>query len=210
MTLADLRKDYRLKRLHEGDLEQDPTDQFKAWLDEALGAQVLEPNAMTLATVSAAGRPSARTVLLKGLDEAGFVFHTNYQSRKAAELEANPYAALVFTWLELERQVRVEGAVSKISREASEAYFRNRPRGSQLGAWVSRQSSVIAGYEVLEEALAALERRFPDEVPLPPFWGGYRLKPDAVEFWQGRPNRLHDRLRYERQDEGWEIRRLAP
>lgn len=210
MTLADLRRHYSLKRLRKDELEQDPVRQFRRWLDEALAAQVLEPNAMTLATVGEDGRPSARTVLLKGLDEAGFVFYTNYESRKAADLSANPHAALVFTWLELERQVRVEGTVSKVSRDESEAYFRSRPRGSQLGAWVSRQSAVIAGYEVLEEALAALEKRYPDEVPLPPFWGGYRVRPDVVEFWQGRPNRLHDRFRYTRDEEGWQLVRLAP
>lgn len=209
-ALAALRKEYSLTRLHEDGLEKDPIRQFESWLREALQAQVLEPNAMTLATVDASGRPSARTVLLKGLSEQGFVFYTNYESRKAQDLAANPQAALVFTWLELERQVRVEGEVRKVSREDSEAYFRSRPRGSQLGAWVSAQSRVIAGYGVLEEALATLAARFPGEVPLPPFWGGYRLEPAAVEFWQGRPNRLHDRFRYTRGETGWKAVRLAP
>jgi pyridoxamine 5'-phosphate oxidase len=214
MTLAELRRHYRLETLNKADLEADPIRQFESWLNDAVNAQTLEPNAMTLATADASGKPSARTVLLKGLDARGFVFYTNYESRKARELDANPYAALVFNWLLLERQVRVEGSVVKVSREESEAYFKSRPLGSRLGAWASRQSRVIAGHEVLQEELARLKARYPDgEVPLPPFWGGYRLRPVTIEFWQGRPDRLHDRFRYSRQgdaDGDWTLARLAP
>jgi pyridoxamine 5'-phosphate oxidase len=166
---------------------------------------------MTLATADAAGRPSARMVLLKGFDERGFVFYTNYGSRKAGELDANPAAALVFWWPPLQRQVRVEGNVERVSREESEAYFRTRPLGSQLGAWASAQSQVIAGRAELERRLEELTARYGDgDVPLPPFWGGYRIRPEVVEFWQNRPNRLHDRLRYRRTPTGWTIDRLSP
>jgi pyridoxamine 5'-phosphate oxidase len=167
---------------------------------------------MTLATVDREGRPSARTVLLKGLDGRGFMFFSNYESRKGRQLEANPHAALVFPWLVLERQVIAEGAVTKVAREESETYFHSRPRASQLGAWVSQQSSIIAGRAVLEQSMKALEAKYAgQEVPLPPHWGGWRLLPDTVEFWQGRRSRLHDRLRYRRNKDGdWTIERLAP
>lgn len=211
MSLQDLRRHYALKTLEHADLHPDPIEQFRYWLTEALDAQVLEPNAMTLATADAAGRPSARVVLLKGVDEQGFRFFTNYESRKAQELQSNPYAALAFAWLELERQVRIEGRVARVSREESEVYFQSRPHASQLGAWVSRQSEPIDGREVLEERFEALRAQYPEgEVPLPPFWGGYLIEPYAIEFWQGRESRLHDRFRYQRQDDAWEITRLAP
>lgn len=211
MSLQDLRRHYALKTLEHSDLHPDPSEQFRFWLAEALDAQVLEPNAMTLATADADGRPSARVVLLKGVDNEGFRFFTNYESRKARELEANPHAALVFVWLELERQVRVEGTVTRLSRAESERYFRSRPHGSQLGAWASPQSARIGGREILEEKLESLESRYHEgEVPLPPFWGGYLVKPHAVEFWQGRASRLHDRFLYRRLADAWEISRLAP
>jgi len=211
MSLADLRKSYTLAGLRRADLAADPMQQFHSWLQQAIGAQLLEPTAMTLATADKAGRSSARVVLLKGLDDRGFVFYTNYESRKARELAENSNASLVFYWAELERQVRVGGTASRISRDESERYFKSRPRGHQLGAWVSTQSEVIAGRAVLEERLKEYERRYPDAVPLPPFWGGYVVAPSEIEFWQGRPNRLHDRFRYTRQKDGlWLIERLAP
>ena len=211
MSIADLRKSYTLAGLRRADLAADPIQQFHSWLQQAIGAQLLEPTAMTLATADKAGRSSARVVLLKGLDDRGFVFYTNYESRKARELLENSNASLVFYWAELERQVRVGGTASRISRDESERYFKSRPRGHQLGAWVSTQSEVIAGRAVLEERLKEYERRYPDAVPLPPFWGGYVVAPSEIEFWQGRPNRLHDRFRYTRQKDGlWLIERLAP
>ncbi len=211
MSLADLRKSYTLAGLRRSDLDPSPFQLFQKWLQQALDGELLEPTAMTLATVDKRGRPSARIVLLKGLDERGFVFYSNYQSRKARELAENSYAALVFYWAELERQVRVTGDVAKISRQESEAYFASRPRGHQLGAWVSTQSDVIPDRGLLESRLQEFERQFPNVVPLPPFWGGYVLWPAEVEFWQGRPNRLHDRFRYAKQPEGrWLIERLAP
>jgi pyridoxamine 5'-phosphate oxidase len=212
-SLADLRKDYSLAGLNEADLAKDPFRQFEKWFQEAQAAKLLEPNAMTLATTGADGRPSARTVLLKGLDGRGFVFYTNHDSRKGRELSHIPRAALVFAWLPLERQVVVEGSVSRVSREESEAYFHSRPRASQLGAWVSQQSGVITGRTVLEDALKALEHKYAGkEVPLPPHWGGFRVSPETVEFWQGRRSRLHDRLRYRREAKGgeWTVERLAP
>ena len=211
MSLADLRKSYTLAGLRRADLAADPIQQFHSWLQQAIGAQLLEPTAMTLATADKAGRSSARVVLLKGLDDRGFVFYTNYESRKARELLENSNASLVFYWAELERQVRVGGTASRISHDESERYFKSRPRGHQLGAWVSTQSEVIAGRAVLEERLKEYERRYPDAVPLPPFWGGYVVAPYEIEFWQGRPDRLHDRFRYTRQKDGlWLIERLAP
>ncbi len=212
MSLADLRKDYSLSGLLEKDLAKDPFRQFEKWFQEAEAAKVIEPNAMTLATVDAEGRPSARTVLLKGLDGRGFVFYTNYESRKGRELAARPRATLVFPWLALERQVIVEGAVTRVSREESAAYFHSRPRASQLGAWASPQSSLIADRATIEEAYKALDKKYAgQEIPLPPFWGGYRLAPETVEFWQGRRSRLHDRLRYRRGAPGgdWLVERLA-
>ena len=211
MTPADLRRDYARAGLTEADAAADPLAQFARWFDEALAAGLPEPNAMTLATATLDGRPSARVVLLKGFDARGFVFFTNRHSRKGRELAANPYAALAFFWPELERQVRVEGAVAPTGDEESDAYFASRPLASRLGAWASSQSEVIAGREVLDRAVEELAARFGGEVPRPPHWGGYRLSPEAVEFWQGRPSRLHDRLRYARRpDGGWRRERLAP
>ena len=211
VTLADLRKDYALAGLGEKDLARDPFRQFEKWFQEAEAARILEPNAMILATATREGRPSARTMLLKGVDGRGFVFYTNYESRKGRELEGNPQATLVFSWLVLERQVIVEGPVTRVAREESEAYFHSRPRASQLGAWGSQQSSIIPGRKGLEDAVKELERKYAgQEVPLPPHWGGWRLAPETVEFWQGRRSRLHDRLRFRRAKDGWTIERLAP
>ena len=211
MTLADLRKDYSLAGLAEKDLARDPFRQFEKWFQEAEAAKIAEPNAMTLATAGRDGRPSARTVLLKGLDGRGFVFYSNYESRKGRELEANAHTTLLFPWVALERQVIVEGAVTKVAREESEAYFHSRPRASQLAAWVAQQSSVIAGRAVLEDSMKALEKKYAgQDVPLPANWGGWRVAPETVEFWQGRRSRLHDRLRYRREKDGWTIERLAP
>jgi pyridoxamine 5'-phosphate oxidase len=211
VTLAELRKDYSLAGLAEKDLARDPFRQFEQWFQEAEAAKIGEPNAMTVATATREGRPSARTMLLKGLDGRGFVFFSNYESRKGRELEANPQVTLVFPWLAIERQVVVEGAVTKVAREESEAYFHSRPRANQLGAWVSQQSAIITGRSVLEESLKTLEQKYAgEEVPVPPHWGGWRLAPVTVEFWQGRRNRLHDRLRYRRVKDGWSIERLAP
>jgi pyridoxamine 5'-phosphate oxidase len=212
MSLADLRKDYSLSGLLEKDLARDPFRQFDKWFQEAEAAKLVEPNAMTLATATKDGRPSARTVLLKGVDGRGFVFYTNYESRKGRELAENARASLLLPWIALERQVIVEGIVSKISREESAAYFHSRPRASQLGAWVSQQSSIITGRAVLEDAMKLLEKKHAGaEIPLPPAWGGYRVVPETVEFWQGRRSRLHDRLRYRREAGGeWIVERLAP
>ncbi len=212
MLISDLRKTYNANGLNESDVDPDPFVQFGRWLQGAVEANLVEPNAMTLATASKDGLPSARLILLKSFDGNGFVFYTNYESQKGRELAENPNAALVFYWAELERQVRIAGTVSKVSREESEAYFNSRPAGSRLGAWASRQSRVISSREILEERLNELTAEYQDrEVPTPPFWGGYRLSPQTFEFWQGRPDRLHDRLRYIRQPEsGWVIERLSP
>ena len=211
MPLADLRTDYSLAGLVEKDLARDPFRQFDRWFQEAEAAKLNEPNAMILATAGADGRPAARTVLLKAVDGRGFVFYTNYESRKGRELAANARATLLFPWLALERQVIVEGAVTRVAREESASYFHSRPRLSQLAAWASAQSSIIAGRSVLEEAMKALEKKYAgQEVPLPPHWGGFRVSPETVEFWQGRRSRLHDRLRFRREADGWIVERLAP
>jgi pyridoxamine 5'-phosphate oxidase len=210
-SVADLRKEYTRDGLRETDAAQGPIEQFHRWFEEALAAGLHEPNAMTLATATSDGRPAARVVLLKGFDERGFVFYTNYEGRKGRELEENPYCALVFYWGELERQVRIEGRAGRVSGEESEAYYRSRPLGSRLGAWVSEQSRPVGDRATLDERLRELEDEYEGrEVPRPPFWGGYRVEPEAIEFWQGRENRLHDRLLYRQSDEGWSIERLQP
>jgi pyridoxamine 5'-phosphate oxidase len=213
MSLESMREEYRLAGLNEETCETNPIVQFERWMNEAQAAHLKEPNAMTLSTATPDGRPSGRVLLLKEVSDLGFVFYTSYISRKARELESNPFAALTFYWPELERQVRVEGRASRVPREQSEGYFRTRPRGSQLGAWASRQSEVIPSRQELEAVLKEVESRYFAlyDVPSPEFWGGYRLLPDSIEFWQGRPNRLHDRLRYRRKDESeWKIDRLSP
>jgi pyridoxamine 5'-phosphate oxidase len=211
LSIADLRREYAHARLDEKDVSRDPIDEFARWFAEAQAAAVEEPNAMTLATATPDGRPSARVVLLKGFDERGFVFFTDYRSRKGEELEANPRAALAFHWAELERQVRIEGAVTRTSLEESDLYYRSRPLGSRLGAWASYQSQPIASREILEAGLLEVQRRFTGpEVPLPPHWGGYRVNPERIEFWQGRESRLHDRIQYLWEGERWKIERLSP
>lgn len=211
VKLADLRTDYKRASLDERDVARDPLAQFALWFEAALSAQVPEPNAMTLATADAGGRPAARIVLLKEVDARGFVFYTNYDSRKGRELLARPRAALLFFWPELERQVRIEGDVETVDPATADAYFRSRPRLSRLGAWASPQSAPLPDRAALEQQFLEAERRFPgDDVPRPPRWGGYRLVPVVLEFWQGRASRLHDRIEYRRNGEGWRIGRLAP
>lgn len=208
--IAQLRRDYVSQPFDESHVAVDPFDQFKLWFEEAMRAEQPDVEAMTLSTM-ADGRISARIVLLKGFDARGFVFFTNYESRKSRELAAHPQSALTFYWHTLNRQVRIEGAVEKASRQESEDYFRTRPRGSQIGAWASPQSDVIASRETLEQRVADIESRFGDgEIPCPPFWGGWRLKPDQIEFWQGRESRLHDRIIYSHENGAWRITRLAP
>jgi pyridoxamine 5'-phosphate oxidase len=210
-NIADLRKDYTQAGLLEQEANPHPIGQFQQWFDQAIAANILEPNAMTLATVTPEGKPTARIVLLKGFDQQGFVFYTNYDSQKGKELQQSPYAALVFLWGDLERQVRIEGRVELIDPQAATAYFHSRPIGSQLGAWASAQSSVIPNREVLEQRMAELAQEYQDrEIPKPPYWGGFRVVPTEIEFWQGRPSRLHDRLRYQLIDGNWRIDRLAP
>jgi pyridoxamine 5'-phosphate oxidase len=210
-TIRSRRVSYQRGELGVDVVARDPFEQFRAWLDDALRAEtIVEPNAMSVSTVGANGRPSARIVLLRQWDARGFVFFTNYESRKGAELTVHPYAAILFWWGALERQIRIEGAVERVLDVESDAYFASRPRGHRLSAWASHQSSVVPDRETLERAIAEADARFGDEVPRPPFWGGYRVVPDRFEFWQGRPNRVHDRVAYERGADGWGIARLSP
>jgi pyridoxamine 5'-phosphate oxidase len=212
MNLADLRREYSTTGITREDLRDDPVEQFRAWFDQACAAGVHEPNAMSLATVGKDGRPLLRTVLLKQYDERGFVFFTNFESRKARQIAENPEAALLFPWVVLERQVMIAGAVERISIAEATAYFITRPVGSQLAAWASPQSSVLTSRQMLEMKWNEMKQKFADgKIPLPSFWGGYRVVPRVLEFWQGRANRLHDRFQYEKQRDGsWQIERLAP
>jgi pyridoxamine 5'-phosphate oxidase len=211
-TVADLRKDYTLQGLSKTEVDPNPFIQFKKWFEQALAAQLPEPNAMTLATATSDGKPSARMVLLKDFDERGFAFFTNYNSHKGQELGENPQASLVFWWAELERQIRISGSVEKVSPTESDDYFNVRPASSRLGAWVSNQSEVIASREVLEQRMQEFQRQYENqEIPRPPHWGGLRVIPTEIEFWQGRSSRLHDRLLYTRLNDGsWKIERLSP
>ncbi len=210
-NLYDLRRSYLLKELSEESVLKNPLDQFKIWMDEAINSNIIEPNAMTIATARRDGTPSARIVLLRKLDERGFVFFSNYLSAKANDLNENPKASILFYWAELERQVRISGSVEKISSKESEEYFATRPRGHQISAWASEQSQVISDRKELERQFLEIEKKFEGkEIPLPPFWGGYRLVPSIYEFWQGRESRLHDRIRYSLVDGNWKIERLSP
>jgi pyridoxamine 5'-phosphate oxidase len=209
--LADLRSEYRNSPLRRTDLDSDPIVQFDRWFQDALRAAVAEPNAMSIATVDAAGQPSSRTVLLKRYDSRGFVFYTNMGSRKAREIEGNPRVALLFFWPELHRQVKVRGTAARTSAAETLGYFMRRPRASQLGAWVSNQSQPVSSRALLEQKFAEMRQKFAaGEVPLPSFWGGFRVTPHAIEFWQGQESRLHDRFLYTRRNGGWRIERLAP
>jgi pyridoxamine 5'-phosphate oxidase len=211
VDIAGLRQEYMRARLDEVEIDRDPLSQFRKWFDDAVRAEIPMLNAMTLATVSSASQPSARVVLLKALDERGFVFYTDYQSRKGEELAANPRAALLFYWIELEREVRIEGVVEKTSARESEEYFLTRPAGSRVAANASRQSSVVADRQALERRYVEIEQQYGDSAPRPSTWGGYRVLPEAIEFWQGRANRLHDRLLYTKAGDGaWRITRLSP
>lgn len=210
MNIASLRQEYMRAGLSEGDADRDAMRQFERWFEDAVRAQLPLPNAMTLATVNADGAPSARIVLLKGLEGGGFVFYTNYNSRKARELEARGAACLVFMWSQLERQVRIDGTIERVPGADSEAYYASRPLGARLSAWASAQSERVASRKVLESAMEEARRRYGDSPPRPPHWGGYRVLPREIEFWQGRADRLHDRLRYVRAGAAWKIERLAP
>ncbi|HCO67132.1 MAG TPA: pyridoxamine 5'-phosphate oxidase [Dysgonomonas sp.] len=211
MNISDLRKEYSLKTLDERDVLPDPLGQFELWLGEAVNADVMEANAMCLSTVGKDLRPSSRFVLLKQVRYDGFVFFTNYESRKADQIDENPYCALTFFWSELERQVRIEGTVEKLSAEDSDAYFEMRPEKSKLGAWASPQSRIISGRRYLEIMVEDFESTFANsEIPRPDVWGGYVVKPVLIEFWQGRPSRLHDRIQYKLGESQWQINRLAP
>lgn len=210
LRIANLRQEYARAELDEQSVSPDPIMQFKAWFNQAMEAGVVEPNAMTLSTADRSGRPSGRVILLKDVDSRGFSFFTNYRSRKADDLAVNPQAAMTFWWEGLERQVRVEGAVERLEAEASDLYFSSRPRLSQLGAWASDQSAVVASRDEIAQRFQKADERFSQEVPRPDHWGGYILLPDMIEFWQGRPGRLHDRIRYRREARRWVIERLAP
>jgi pyridoxamine 5'-phosphate oxidase len=211
MDLFDLRKEYRNGTLDESSVQENPVKQFEKWFEEACASKLNEPNAMVISTVGLDGRPSSRVVLLKSFDAQGFVFFTNYESRKGRELEQNPFASLLFFWPELERQVRIEGHAERISRAESMAYYFSRPVNSRLGAWASMQSAVIDSRRLLEKKWEEMKARFEGkEIPLPDFWGGYRIVPDAFEFWQGRESRLHDRIAYKKSENGWTIARLSP
>lgn len=212
LSLADLRKEYSMASLDVSNVQQDPIDQFEKWFQEAQQSAIPEPNAMTLATVNAQGRPTSRIVLLKGIENRKFVFYTNYQSVKGRELEQNPACAVTFFWPELERQVRMEGVASRVDEKTSEIYFQSRPRGSQVGAWSSPQSTILENRKILEERVEQIEKKFAglDVLPKPHQWGGYAIDPLVIEFWQGRPSRLHDRIQYNKVDDAWKIYRLAP
>ena len=209
--ISSIRKDYRKKQISKAEFPENPVQQFRKWFDEAIAEQVMEPNAMVLSTVSKNGRPSSRVVLLKGIEDEAFLFYTNYLSDKGVEMEENPWVSLNFFWPELERQVRIEGKVSKTSAEVSDRYYASRPRDSRIGAWVSPQSKVLESKAVLEQFLVHYNEKFKEGlVPRPDHWGGYALVPDRIEFWQGGANRLHDRLRYKKENDLWVLERLAP
>jgi pyridoxamine 5'-phosphate oxidase len=210
-NIADIRRDYSLHSLNESDIASNPIQQFTKWWNDALASEILEVNAMTLATSTKSGKPSARIVLLKGFDEKGFVFFTNYESNKGKALAENPNAALIFFWKEIERQIRIEGTTEKISAAESDEYFFSRPEGSRIGAWASPQSRIINNRNVLEENVQQFSEEFKNSIPRPPHWGGYRVMPELIEFWQGRSNRLHDRIQYTKTGSGsWKVDRLAP
>jgi pyridoxamine 5'-phosphate oxidase len=212
ISLADLRKEYSMGVLDESTVAKHPLVQFEKWLQEAIHSEVTEPSAMNLCTVTESGLPSSRIVLLKGIESGAFIFYTNHQSRKGTQLDANPVCALTFFWPDLERQVRIEGVVNRVEEDTATAYFQSRPRDSQIGAWASPQSSVIANRKILEDRVKEIEKRFDGQavLPKPKQWGGYRVEPHSIEFWQGRISRLHDRILYVKNEQGWSISRLAP